>query len=82
MAPFESLLVKGILVGIGTAVICASLFFRWIPHAAMSNSLIKRFALNFFGGIGVGYVIVLAVVLGTMYAGWVHSKHIIDAARP
>lgn len=82
MIPFESLLVRGILVGIGTAVIYASLFFRWIPRAAMSTNLIKRFALNFFGGIGVGYAIVLALVFGTIYAGWVHSQDIIDSARP
>ena len=83
MIPFESLLVKGILVGIGAAVISVFLFFRWIPHAAMSISLIKRFALNFLGGIGIGYVIVIALIFGAMYAGWVHSKHIIDAAaRP
>ena len=48
MIPFESLLVKGILVGIGAAVISVLLFFRWIPHAAMSINLIKRFAVKFF----------------------------------
>ena len=82
MIPFESLLVKGILVGIGAAVISALLFFRWLPHGAMSINLIKRFAVNFFGGMGIGYMIVLALVFGTIYAGWVHSKHVIDAARP
>ena len=47
MIPFESLLVKGILLGIATAVISAGLFFRWIPHGSMTVNLIKRFAFNF-----------------------------------
>ena len=64
MIPFESLFVKGILVGIGTAIISVFLFLRWIPHAGMSISIIKRYAFNFFGGVGIGYVIVIAVVFG------------------
>jgi hypothetical protein len=65
MIPFESLLV----VGIGAAVITVFLFFRWLLHAAMSINLIKRFAVNYFGGMGIGYMIVLALVLGRCTQG-------------
>ena len=82
MPSFESLLVKGILVGISGAIITVILFYRWTPHGAMTLNLIKRYAFNFLGGIGLGYVIILVVVVGVLYGHLIIYGTHVDVAKP
>jgi len=81
------MLLRGILSGLGIAVVSLFLFWRSMlaqmpaPSAgtAIEVRVIGRFAISFFGGIGIALAIVAAAIFGGGYAIMTHVRHL--AAR-
>jgi hypothetical protein len=85
------MLLKGILLGIVASILSLFLFYRWMysafgvpPNtAAISVDIrgLERLAISFYGGIGIGFVIVLMLYSGAMYAFWRYAQHVMQAGR-
>ena len=62
---------KGIGVGMVTALMSAVvyqvLFMNQYPNTGVSLAIQQRHAMYFFGGMGVGAVVMLALILGGVY---------------
>jgi hypothetical protein len=84
------MLLKGILLGIVASILSLFLFFRWMysafgvpPNTAISVDIrsLERLAVSFYGGIGIGFVIVLTLISGAIYGFWRYGQHIMQAGR-
>jgi hypothetical protein len=75
---------KGIMLGIVAAILSVILFFRAMsaifrPHGeqiAIDPRIILQFAEKFFGGVGVGFGLVLAMLGGLSYGFWLYGQHL------
>ena len=79
------MLLKGILLGIFTCIVSLFLFYRWMYSAmgftkdtSLDLRSLDRFAALFYGGIGIGFVIVLTLFSGVQYLAWRHGQHIVQ----
>jgi hypothetical protein len=84
------MLLKGILLGIVASILSLFFFVRWMysafgvaPHTAISVDLrsLPRLAVSFYGGIGIGFLIVLTLISGAIYGFFLYGQHITQASR-
>ncbi len=76
------MLLRGILIGFGVALVSIPLFLKWIPTqfppmsgpVAYSIETYRRLALSFFGGMGIGVGVAATVVIAGTYAVLFYAK--------
>jgi hypothetical protein len=82
----DAMMLRGFLLGICVALISVFLFFRWItaslglpPGTAISLDIrsLQHFAASFFGGMGIGFAVVLGLASGAVYGLWLHLQNVI-----
>jgi hypothetical protein len=82
------MLLRGILLGIVIAIISLILFGRGIavlfpnnsgPLAIDSRSL-RMLATTFFSGVGIGFGVVMGLVIAAFYGLWLYGQHIAQQA--
>jgi len=78
------MLLRGILLGTATAIISLILFGRGVAAQLPQNSgavaidirSLKLLASSFFGGMGLGFGVVMALVIGAICGFWLYGQHI------
>jgi hypothetical protein len=76
---------KGILLGVAAALISLFLFFRWMMASfglpagtAISIDIrsLDHLAVPFFGGMGIGFAVVLGLASSAIYGFWLYAQHV------
>jgi hypothetical protein len=79
------MMLRGFLLGICVALISVFLFFRWMtasfglpPGTAISIDIrgLDHFAASFFGGMGIGFAVVLGLASSAIYGFWLYAQHV------
>ena len=80
------MLLKGILLGIFTCIVSLFLFYRFMyctmgftKNTSLDLRGLDRLAASFYGGMGIGFLIVLTLFSGVQYLAWRHGQHILRA---